>query len=177
MRNVQDFLTHYRRQRRWTTDLVAAIPAERFNWAPAADEFSCGDLVRHLIQSEIFWTRLIVKGAAGEAFDPFGLAGSTEERMEAFRQPNFESSHTDKYGSTPEECLAAWSMVQERTEQELARIDKDSLGTRMSHPLTLLEAPVWEMLLVMIEHEAHHRGQLSAYMKAMGIPQPPVLGS
>jgi uncharacterized damage-inducible protein DinB len=28
------------------------------------------------------------------------------------------------------------------------------------------------MLLVMVEHEGHHRGQLTAYLKMLGVDQP-----
>jgi uncharacterized damage-inducible protein DinB len=32
------------------------------------------------------------------------------------------------------------------------------------------------MLLTMVDHEVHHRGQLSGYLKTLGIQQPPFLG-
>jgi uncharacterized damage-inducible protein DinB len=42
----------------------------------------------------------------------------------------------------------------------------------MEHPLLAMRVPVWDMFLVFIEHEIHHRGQLSAYLKALGVDQP-----
>jgi uncharacterized damage-inducible protein DinB len=32
-------------------------------------------------------------------------------------------------------------------------------------------------VLVMMEHEAHHRGQLSAYLKGLGLDQPGLFGA
>ena len=41
--------------------------------------------------------------------------------------------------------------------------------------LTGLESNLAEFLMVMFEHEAHHRGQLSAYMKSLEVEQPTTL--
>ena len=144
-----------------------------FDWAPSEDSFRCGDLVRHLIQAEVFWRRLLVKGADGERYDPFGLEGDSESRLKAFRRPNLTASRDETFGSTAQECLDSWAGVQKKTEEQLATIPDESLhGVVMRHPLFELEAPIWDFLIAMLEHEAHHRGQLSAYLKMLGAPQP-----
>jgi uncharacterized damage-inducible protein DinB len=180
MRTIEDFLAHYRRQRRWTLELVRAVPEERFGWAPAPDAFTCGGLVRHLIQAESFWRRLLSAAARGASYDPFaslGLPEPGEARMVAFRPRNRAGSSDPKLGATFAQCLAAWGEVQARTEAELSAITPEQLArAELSHPLTGMRMPLWEALLVFVEHEAHHRGQLSAYLKALGIPQPPVFG-
>jgi uncharacterized damage-inducible protein DinB len=170
-------LSHFRRQRTWTRDLVAVLSEEHFEWVPEGAGFSCGGLVRHLMQAEVFWARLLSTAAAGEAYDPFGIPGSFEERIERFREPNVGASRSDKLGSTPAECLENWLGIQQKTEAVIAGLDESALEARATHPLTGLEAPLWEMILVMIEHEAHHRGQLSAYLKARGVQHPPTLWS
>ncbi len=173
MRTVSDFLTHFQRQRRWTRNLVAAIPDEHFDWRPNPEAFSCGDLVRHLMQSEIFWARLISKAASGEMLDPWGLPGDAEQRMTAFRQRNLETAGNPAYGTSFATALARWSEIERRTEEVLRQIPDEALQrVEAEHPLTVLRAPLWEFLLMMVEHEAHHRGQLSAYLKVIGVPQP-----
>lgn len=176
MLTIDGFLAHFRRQRQWTRELVAAVPEERFGWFPGEADFSCGGLVVHLIQSEIFWVKLVTRAARGEAYDPFGLTGSGRERMTAFRRSNLVSSGDARMGSSFAECLERWQEVQARTEEDLGRLTADDLEAEVSHPLTGMSAPLWEMLLVLLEHEAHHRGQLSAYLKVLGLPQPPVFG-
>lgn len=173
MRTIDDFLAHFRRQREWTRRMIGAIPEERFSWAPIEGAFSCGDLVRHLMQAEVFWCRLLVRAAAGEALDPFQLEGEAEQRMRAFRGRNLETSHDDRCGKTFAGCLERWEEIGRRTEGELRALEDAALSdVEVDHPLTTLRAPLWEMLLVMLEHEAHHRGQLSAYLKVLGLPQP-----
>ena len=49
----------------------------------------------------------------------------------------------------------------------------DSVQAR--HPLTGLKAAIGQMVLVMMSHEAHHRGQLSAYLKSRGVEHPTTL--
>jgi uncharacterized damage-inducible protein DinB len=177
MRTIEEFLHYFRRQRSWTRSLVAAAPEAHFGWRPSVSAFSCGELVRHLIQSEGFWRRLILEALENRRYDPFGLAGTDRERMTAFRQPNLESSRTEKFGSTFAECLASWTHVQQRTEEELACISPQQLTlVEVEHPLLALRFPLWEALLTMVGHEVHHRGQLSAYLKALGAEQPAVLG-
>jgi uncharacterized damage-inducible protein DinB len=178
MRTVEDFLAYYRRQRSWTRSLVAAVPEEHFGWRPAESSFSCGELVRHLLQSEEFWVRLVLEAVAGRPFDPFGLTGDGRRRMAAFRRSNLESAaRAVKRGSTFAECLEIWLPIQERTESELARITPEQLATvEVDHPLLALRFPLWEALLTMVGHDVHHRGQLSAYLKVLGVEQPAALG-
>jgi uncharacterized damage-inducible protein DinB len=175
--DATDLLTHFRRQRAWTRELVAVLPDELFEWVPEGSGFTCGGLVRHLIQAEIFWAGLLKTSVAGEVYDPLGLPGSFEERMESFRDINVGASRGDALGSTAAECLESWNGVQEKMEGLIAGLDATALETRGVHPLTGLEAPVWELVLVMIEHEAHHRGQLSAYLKARDVKHPSTLWS
>lgn len=175
MKTIGEFLGHFRRQHAWTWAVVERVPQEQFDWAPAAGVFSCGDLIRHMMQAEIFWSRLIEHGACGEAFDPFAMAELPGDRLTAFRQPNLEAAHNPKYGTTPQECLAKWEEISAATEKRMAEIPDAALrGRRMTHPLTGMEAELWEFLIVMLEHEAHHRGQLVAYLKALGVPLPPI---
>lgn len=174
---MQDFLQHFRRHRGWTRGFVAAIPEEYFGWSPRLDDFTCGGLVRHMIAAEVFWRKLIVAGAAGEPFDPFQLPGDLRARVEAFRAPNVAAARREKYGKSFAECLASWAPIQAETEAALGAIAERNLDRAILHPLAGLRAPAWEMCWGMIDHEAHHRGQLSAYLKMIGVPQAPVIFS
>jgi uncharacterized damage-inducible protein DinB len=178
MRTIEDCLDYYRRQRSWTRSLVAAVPEEHFGWRPSESSFSCGELVRHLIQSEEFWRKLNLEAVEGKPFDPFGLAGDGRERMTAFRRSNLEAAgRAVRRGATFAECLEIWTPIQARTEAELARITPEQLAAvEVDHPLLAQRFPLWEALLIMVGHEVHHRGQLSAYLKMLGVEQPAILG-
>lgn len=169
-------LEHFRRHRTWTRDLVAAVPEELFDWVPPGGGFSCGGLVRHLMQAEIFWCRLLRAAVAGETYDPFGLPGSREERVEAFREINVSASRSEKMGNSFSECLDSWQAIQIETEGFIGALTREDLEQRSArHPLTGLIGSIWEFLVVMMEHEAHHRGQLSAHLKSRSIDLPTTL--
>jgi uncharacterized damage-inducible protein DinB len=172
---VERPLALWRRERAWTKVLVAAFPEEAFGWRPAADAFSCGELVVHLIQSERFWRRLLVEAAGGRRYDPFGLTGEVAARYAAFRQPNFASASAPGQPTTFAACLERWTAEQAKTEAALAVFTSDQLaGVVVHHPVAGLVEPLFDMIWFMTSHEVHHRGQLSAYAKMLGLPQPPL---
>jgi uncharacterized damage-inducible protein DinB len=170
-------LDHFRSQRRWTRELVAAMPDEHFDWTPGDGAFSAGQLVRHLMQAEVFWRRMLERALAGETYDPFAFAEDPgADRMRTFRAPNLQYSADPRLGSSFAALLDAWEGIQADTEGLIAGLTEDQLaGIRLRHPLTGFEGTLHELLLVMLEHEAHHRGQLSAYMKVLGVEQPTTL--
>ncbi len=172
MQSIDELLDHFRWQRQATRRLIDAIPAHHFSWRPNPAAFSAGEIVRHLMQSEIFFRRLIASGARGDAFDPFQLSGTGEERLKAFRPSNLEGSRNPKFGASFAECLAHWTEIQAKTEEELRSVPSEALSATTEHPLLAYRAPLWTLLLIMIEHEVHHRGQLSAYLKVLDIDQP-----
>ena len=172
MQTMAQFLEHYRLHRSATRKLVAAISEAHFQWAPSDRSFSCADLVRHMMQAENFWRRLIVAAAKGERYDPFQLNGTSTDRLTAFREGNLQSSRNEKHGSSVQECLDRWAEIQAKTESELQALPPASFNAPVEHPLATLNGPVWEACLGMVEHEIHHRGQLSAYLKVIGVDQP-----
>jgi uncharacterized damage-inducible protein DinB len=173
MRTIADFLDFYRRQRSWTRALVAAVPEEHFDWRPSESSFSCGELVRHLMLSERFWRKMVLEVLEGRSFDPFGIPGDGRQRMAAFRAPNLQSAGAaGNLGATFAECLERWLPIQAQTEEELGRITPEQLDIPVEHPLLALRLPLWESLLTLVGHEVHHRGQLSAYLKMIGVEQP-----
>lgn len=170
------FLHLYRLERAWTRRLVAAFPDSAFDWRPAADAFSCGEVVRHLIQAERFWRRLLVDAAGGVAWDPFGLEGAVRDRMETFRPRNFAFAQRDGELASFAACLERWEQVQADTEAAFAPLTDEQLATvQVVHPISRLTGSLGEMLHYMLSHESHHRGQLSAYAKMLGVRQPPVI--
>jgi uncharacterized damage-inducible protein DinB len=162
-------------ERGWTRRLVAAFPESAFGWRPATDAFACGELVVHVIQSERFWRRMLVEAAAGRRYDPFALAGSVEERYAAFREPNLVSTRGAGQPTTFAACLARLADEQAKTEAAFSSFTPGQLSdVIVHHPIAGLVAPLGDMIWFMASHEVHHRGQLSAYAKMLGIPQPPI---
>jgi uncharacterized damage-inducible protein DinB len=174
---TRELLDYRRRERGWTRQLVAAVPEAAFDWAPAANAFSCGGLVRHMMQSEMFYRRLLVAAARGEHYDPFAMGEDGTVNLVAFRESNLESSRSERaarLGTSFAALLGRWDEIGRETVEALSQIADQDLARPMLHPLGRARGPVWELFLVMIGHEVHHRGQLSAYLKVLGVEQPPL---
>ena len=173
--SVERPLRLWRRERAWTRQLVAAFPESAFGWRPAPAAFSCGELVIHLIQSERFWRRLLVEAAAGRRYDPFGLSGNAEARYAAFREPNLLSASSPRHPTTFAACLERWALEQAETDAAFAAFTGEQLATAIvHHPVAGFVEPLVDMIWLMASHEVHHRGQLSAYAKMLGLAQPPL---
>ncbi len=165
----------WRQERAWTRLLVRAFPESAFSWRPAPDAFSCGGLVVHMIQAERFWRRLLVEAVEGRYYDPFGLQGAAVERYAALRAPNVASASRAGQPESFAACLERWDVEQPRTEAALAAFTPEQLAdVVVDHPIAGLHLPLYDMLWILTSHEVHHRGQLSAYAKMLGLPQPPI---
>lgn len=155
--------------------MARAVPPEHFDWRPHAGAFSCGDIVRHLMLAEQVFRLFLEASGRGEDWDPWGMTGPGEERLRNARRAVLEAAGTSELGSTVDECIEQWAAQQVETETVLAAVPDEALGRIVEHPALALRAPVWEMFLLMIEHEIHHRGQLSAYLKMLRVEQPAML--
>ena len=168
------FVPVWRRERGWTRRLVAAIPEQHLDWRPAVGSFSLLDLVRHLVQSERFWATLVAEAATGRGYDPFGLAGSGRERLAEFGPRNVAASRSARLGATLAEVLVSWQAVEAATLETFEALRGAELERVVDHPLTRLQLPIGQMLLHMLSHEVHHRGQISGYLRVLGVEQPPL---
>src|SRR6185503_15406859 len=111
----------------------------------------------------------------GRRYDPFALSGNAEERYAAFREPNFLSAGGPRHPTTFAACLERWAAEQAETEAAIAGFTAEQLSTAIvHHPVAGFVEPLGDMLWFMASHEVHHRGQLSAYAKMLGLPQPPI---
>jgi uncharacterized damage-inducible protein DinB len=173
--SVERPLALWRQERAWTLELVAAFPESAFDWRPAPDAFSCGELVVHMIQSEKFWRRLLAEAAEDREYDPFGLEGTVRERYAKFREPNLVSTRAARQPRSFAACLELWPQEQAKTEAAFASFTHEQLaGAIVRHPIAGLVAPLFDMIWFMTSHDVHHRGQLSAYAKMLRIAQPPL---
>jgi uncharacterized damage-inducible protein DinB len=57
----------------------------------------------------------------------------------------------------------------------LQTLDDDALERRVTTPAGA-PIPTWRWLQLMVEHEAHHRGQLYLMLRLIGVPTPALFG-
>lgn len=149
---IEPFLEHLDSVHARTRRVVLCIPPADLEWAPAPGKFSCGDLVRHLAAIERW---MFVETALGR---PSRYPGHGRQLADGF-----------------EAVLAYYDAMHAAARAELAALEPDALMRRCTTPAG---APIttWKWLRAMVEHEAHHRGQLYLMLALRGVPTPPLYG-
>ena len=152
IRTIDGFLPYWESVRDRTRRVVARVPAERLEWSPGSGVLSPGDLVRHLAGIERWMYAETVLGRRS-------------------RYPG--------HGRELAEGLDAVVGYMERLHAEsvelFATLSPEMLAARCETPAgTSITVAKW--LRAMVEHEAHHRGQLYLLLRLCGVVTPPIYG-
>jgi uncharacterized damage-inducible protein DinB len=152
MNSPQDFLPYWANVRERTRRAVIAIPEADLEWTYAPGRWTFGDIVRHLAGIERDMYAETVAGRPAR-YPGHGrvLADGLPAVIDYLDRKNVES--VEIFGAlTPTQwagkCL-----------------------TPAGIPIT-----TWKWLRAMVEHEAHHRGQLYMMLGMRGIGIPPLYG-
>jgi uncharacterized damage-inducible protein DinB len=147
-----DFLHYWPSVRKRTTRLVACIPPDRVEWSPAAGRWSLGDTVRHLAAVERWMYAETVHGR------PVRYPGYGRELAEGLDgiTSYLARCHTGSMAEFQALTLVQW---------------QGKCLTPAGTPIT-----TWKWLRAMIEHEAHHRGQIYMMLGLLGVATPPLFG-
>lgn len=135
-----------------TRRVVRLVPPGDVEWAPQAGWFTFGGLVRHLAGIERWMYGETVQGRPS-------------------RYPGHDASLADGYDAT----LAHYDRLHAESRAIFAALTPERLAGRCETPAgTPITVGKW--LRAMLEHEAHHRGQLYLMLALRGVPTPPLYG-
>lgn len=132
-----------------TRKVLAAVPEGRLSWRPHEKGRTAGELAWHIAAVDVWFLESITKGAfphEGEGTPPKTIA-----EIVSFYEKNFPVA-LDKVKALPGEKLA----------QKIQFYD--------------FNYPAVVYLSFTNNHSIHHRGQLSAYLRAMGEKVPSIYG-
>jgi uncharacterized damage-inducible protein DinB len=146
------FVEYWRGVRHRTRRLLPLVPPERLEWSPGNARWTIGDQFRHLAALERWMWAENVKGR------PSRYGGHGPEL--ALGRSAIESYHDRMHD---EACAIFGSL----TEAELAGKCQTPAGT----PIT-----TYKWLRAMVEHEAHHRGQIYFTLGLLDVPVPQLFG-
>jgi uncharacterized damage-inducible protein DinB len=146
------FAEYWDKVRKRTRRVAVLIPAEQLEWTPAPGKWSMGDLVRHLagIERDMYAENVQGRPSRYPGHGP-ELAGGLEAVL----------AYSDRKHA---ESLAIFRAL---TPAQLEAKCTTPAGT----PITTKK---W--LRAMVEHEAHHRGQLYFMLGLLGVTTPPLFG-
>jgi uncharacterized damage-inducible protein DinB len=149
---MNDFAEYFDRIRERTMRVVRCVPPERIDWTFKDGKFTFGDVMRHLA-----------------AIERWMFAENAQLR--ASRYPGHGRDLADGYDAVVDymQRMHAESMDIFRSLSH-----EDMERQCMTPGGASLRVSKW--LRAMIEHEAHHRGQLYLYCSMLDIPTPPIYG-
>ncbi|MGB0386797.1 MAG: DinB family protein [Ardenticatenaceae bacterium] len=150
--SIESFISYFGGVRRRTKRYIKAIPAEQVEWAPSENEFSCGDIVRHITSGERMFVGVVVEGR--------WRYGGHERTAE---------------NSSLSELMAQLDATHAEAMDALRTLSDEQLLQKRP----MLKGPpakAWRILMAMIEHEIHHRSQLANHLTLMGVEPPQIYG-
>ena len=153
IQSTSDFIKYFDSIRRRTLDYIRAVPQDRLSWSPKEGEFTCADIIRHIIEAEGMFVRVVMEGRwKYEGHDAEGEQ-SLDELITLLETSHMEAM--EKLGQFPDQDLFT------------PRYGPKGEG----HPLK-----AWRWLMAMTEHEIHHRSQLAVYLSLMNAQPPHIFG-
>jgi uncharacterized damage-inducible protein DinB len=152
IRSVNQFLEYWTSLRRRTRRVVECIPPERLEWSYRAGTFTLGDLVRHLATIERFMYAETVAGRPS-------------------RYPGCGRELADGY----EAVLAYFDRLDDEAKAIIGSLTDADLKRKCQTPAGVA-ITTWKWLRAMVEHEAHHRGQIYLMLNMLEVATPPLYG-
>lgn len=142
-----------------TRRILEAVPDGRFGWKPHPKSMSLGQLAGHVAEM-LAWTEGMLGGdldfaAMGSSYQPFVATGKAE-LLETF----------DKGTARLRSALAGKSDAALR-----------ETWTMRQGPKVLMSMPRHAAIRAnALHHVIHHRGQLTVYLRLLGVPVPATYG-
>lgn len=148
----QSFLQYLDSVHARTRRVIELIPPEQLEWAPAPGKFSFGDIVRHLANIERFMYAETVSG-----------------------RPSAYTGHDRRFADGYGAVVAYYDRMHDASRAIFAALTPEQWDGKC---LTPAGTPIttWKWLRAMLEHEAHHRGQLYLMLGMRGVTTPPIYG-
>ena len=152
MSEASELVRYFDRVRERTMRVAGRVPPDKLDWTYREGKFTFGDLLRHLASIERW---MFAENVAGR---PSVYPGHGRELADGY------DATVDYMRRMHGEAMAIFAAL---TDEDLDRKCVTPGGA---------ELQVRKWMRSMIEHEAHHRGQLYLYLGMLDIPAPPLYG-
>jgi len=152
IKDLAVFLDYFEKIHQRTMRVARCIPPDKIEWTYREGQFTLGDLVRHIATINRY---MYVETVSGR---PSCYAGCGRELADGYEQ-----------------VLEFAERLHRESIEIFARLTPEQLKGKCTTPDG---APIttWKWLRAMVEHEAHHRGQIYLYLSILNVPTPPLYG-
>jgi uncharacterized damage-inducible protein DinB len=147
-----EFLPYLASAHRRTEHVIGAIPPDDFDWAPVTGRFTFADQIRHLANIERWMYGETIRG-----------------------KPSRYQGHGKEFADGPGAVLGYYKRLHDESLRIFESIPADEYRSKVATPAGT-PITLWKWLRAMIEHEAHHRGQIYYMLGIRGVKTPPLYG-
>ena len=151
IQDVASFINYFEGVRKRTVHFIQTCPEDRLDWSPKPGEFTIADIILHLAAAEEMFVNVVLEGMWRYPDHKVMQDSDIIELLEDFNRRHINTMKALK--GMPEPWL-----TQPRP-------------TPKSHPMK-----AWRFLMLMVEHEVHHRSQLAVYLSLLNIKPPHIFG-
>jgi uncharacterized damage-inducible protein DinB len=153
-KTIADFLlATIEREIPTTTGVFGAVPAHDLSYRPHALSKTALQLLRHITIEDEWMLNAVADGRFGPVPDDSDACGVM----------------------TPSDAIARYHQRMPPAIARVRALSGDAL-TREVDLLGMMQMPAIGFLSLMVRHSAHHRGQLSTYLRPMGGKVPSIYG-
>ena len=158
--NICDaIVSDFRMEAQSTRRVLEAVPEDKLQWKPHDKSMSLGQLAGHIAETPAWIPTMLEDeldfGNVSQDWQPF-VATSRAGLLEAFEK-NAGDFEKVLAGKSDDFMRATWTM--------------------RSGEKVLMQAPRHEAIRgTLIHHTIHHRGQLTVYLRLLGVPVPGTYG-
>jgi uncharacterized damage-inducible protein DinB len=156
--SVSPMLEELRQESSTTRRVLDRVPADKLNWKPCEKSLTAGQIAFHIASLPGAFARILVP----DTFEPpkdaftFKQPASKDEILSTF-DDGLKSAEHFLAGLSEEQSRGLWTTVSEgRTIMQMSRVKA--------------------VRVLMLNHSIHHRGQLSIYLREMGVAVPSIYG-
>ncbi len=150
IRDLGIFLDYFDKVHERTMRVARCIPPDKVDYSYREGKFTLGDIARHIALAN----RLIFADTLSDR--PCGYAGCGRE-----------------LAPTYEEILVLMQRLHTESREILSGLKDLNGKCRTPDGASITR---WKWMRAMVEHEAHHRGQIYIYLAMLGVPTPPLYG-
>jgi uncharacterized damage-inducible protein DinB len=149
---ITPFLDYWRGIRERTRRVALVVPSHQIEWSHAPGKWTFGDIIRHL---------------AGIERDMYA------ENVHG--RPSRYPGHGRELADGKANVLAYLDAKHREAMSLFGALSDDALQAKCTTPAGT-PITTWKWLRAMVEHEAHHRGQLYLMLGMLGVQTPPLYG-
>jgi uncharacterized damage-inducible protein DinB len=149
---IGPFLEYWSSVRQRTRRVIADIPADKIDWTYKPGAFTLGDLGRHLATIERYMYAETVAG-----------------------RPSIYPGCDRSLAPGKEDVIAFMDQLDRESIDIFSTLTDEDLQKKCVTPAGM-SITIWKWLRAMVEHEAHHRGQIFMMLAMLDVKSQPLYG-